>query len=391
MRTAPLSALFLLIVAGPLLAAQQRINVSDDAGLRRALGQATAGTRIIIAPGEYRPNIHVRGLRGTAEAPIIIEGADPGNKPLFRGGATAIHISSSTHLVLRNISARGQNMNGINIDDGGRAGSSSHITLEGLHIAETGPGNNRDCIKLSGVSDLVVRNCIVEEWTGEGIDMVGCHRVLIENCTLRNKASANRGAGVQAKGGSSEVLIRNCTFLNGGGRAVSIGGSTGMRYFRPLGAGYEARDITVEGCRFVDSLCPVAFVGVDGAVFRYNTIVRPQRWIVRILQETTAPEFVACRNGRFERNLIVYQRRQVGMIVNVGTGTDPASFRFIDNFWFCEDQPGQAPPRLPVPEQGGVWGIDPKLGFTPDGAPAAPATPAARGFGADALPRPPAL
>ena len=54
-----------------------------------------------------------------------------------------------------------------------------------------------------------------------------------------------------------------------------MGGSTGMNYFRPKGARYEAKDIRVEGCVFVGSDAPVAFTGVDGATFRYNTIYRP--------------------------------------------------------------------------------------------------------------------
>jgi hypothetical protein len=89
--------------------------------------------------------------------------------------------------------------------------------------------------------------------------------------------------------------VRNCTFINAGQRGVNLGGSTAMKVFRPLGAKYEAKDITVEGCRFVGSLSPVAFVGVDGAVVRYNTIYQPERWVVRILQETTEADFVPSR------------------------------------------------------------------------------------------------
>jgi hypothetical protein len=100
---------------------------------------------------------------------------------------------------------------------------------------------------------------------------------------------------------------------------------------------------------------------VDGAVVRFNTIYRPQRWIVRILQETTEAGFVPSRNGRFENNLIVYRRSDVREIVNVGPKTAPETFTFAKNHWYCEDRPGASRPELPAREEGGVYGVDPKV------------------------------
>ena len=82
--------------------------------------------------------------------------------------------------------------------------------------------------------------------------------------------------------------------------------------------------------------------------------------MVRILQETTEPDFVPSRNGRFERNLIVYQRARVQSVVNVGGKTEPESFRFRENFWFCEDDPARSKPNLPSAETDGTYGVPPK-------------------------------
>jgi len=368
--------------------AERRVDVADDAALRRAIEGARPGTRIVVAAGRYAGGIAARGLVGTAAAPIVIEAADPRNKPVIQGGAAGLHLSGCAHVVLRNLIVRGQSANGINIDDGGAGDAPAHhVTLEGIEVADVGPRGNRDGIKLSGVDDLVLRGCTVTDWAGQGIDMVGCHRALIEECTFRNKDGLGPTSGVQAKGGSSQVTVRRCTFVNAGQRAINIGGSTGLPYFRPRGAKYEAREVTVEGCRFVGSLSPIAFVGVDGATVRYNTIVRPEKWVVRILQETAEPGFVACRNGVFERNLIIYRRASVREVVNVGRGTEPATFRFRANLWYCEDQPAQSRPPLPAPEEGGVYGIDPKVALGPAGIPQSPATPAAKGYGAEGLGR----
>jgi len=360
--------------------------VADDASLRAALRQARPGTRIVISKGRYSPGVSVRDLHGTPAVPIVIEGEDPQNPPLFEGGSVAWQLSDCSYVTLRNLSVRGQRHNGINIDDGGTFDTPAHhLVLEDLRVAEIGPSGNFDGIKLSGVDDFVVRRCTVEGWGGQAVDMVGCHRGVIEDCTFRGRKGFSQHTGPQAKGGSSEIAIRRCLFIEGGGRAVQMGGSTGMRFFRPPGALYEAKDIRVEGCVFVGSDAAVAFTGVDGGVFRYNTIYRPTRWILRILQETTAPGFVPCRRGRFERNLIVFRRNELSTAVNIGPNTQPESFTFAHNWWFCEDRPEASKPQLPAAEIDGVYGIDPKLA-DPQRNRFEPRNPSAARFGANAWP-----
>jgi hypothetical protein len=123
----------------------------------------------------------------------------------------------------------------------------------------------------------------------------------------------------------------------------------------------------VEDCRFTDIQAPIAFVGVDGAIVRHNTIENPGRWALRILQENTSPEMAPCRKGSFTDNIIVFQSGQLGQAVNVGGGTEPNSFTFARNLWYCSDKPAESKRRirLPAPEDGGVFGEDPAL--RPDG------------------------
>lgn len=358
--------------------------VSDEASLRAALRRARPGSRIVISAGRYPPGVFLRDLHGTAAAPIVIEGEDPQDPPRFEGGSVAWQLSDCSYVTLRNLSVRGQRHNGINIDDGGTFDTPSHhLVLEGLRVAEIGPSGNFDGIKLSGVDDFVVRGCTVEGWGGQAVDMVGCHRGVIEDCTFRGRKGFSQHTGPQAKGGSSQITIRRCLFIDGGSRAVQMGGSTGMSYFRPPDARYEAQDIRVEGCVFAGSDAPVAFTGVDRGVFRYNTIYRPTRWILRILQERTAPGFAPCRQGRFEYNLIVFRRSELSTAVNIGPNTQPESFRFAHNWWFCEDRPEASKPELPVAEVGGVYGIDPKLAG-PEKNLFEPRNPRAAPFGASA-------
>ena len=129
----------------------------------------------------------------------------------------------------------------------------------------------------------------------------------------------------------------------------------------------EARNITVEGCTFVGGDAPVVFVGVDGATVRFNTLVRPRRWAMRILQETRAPGFVPSRNGVFVDNLIVFHSDWSSGGVNVGDGTAPDTFTFDRNVWYCEDAPNRSKPSLPHPETAGIYGQNPHLTRTANG------------------------
>lgn len=342
----------------------QETRVGDVAGLRRAIAAAKPGSRILLAPGEYPGGISLRGLHGQPGRPIVIGGADPANPPRIVGGASGVQASEVSHLELRDLVLTGASGNGLNLDDGGTGDTPSHhVVLRNLRVSDVGPDGNRDGIKLSGLDDFRVENCTVERWgsAGQGIDMVGCHRGVVEGCALRfgRDAARGQGIGVQAKGGSSEITIRRNRFRNAGSRGVNIGGSTGLQYFRPRGQRYEARAVVVEGNTFVGSGAPICFVGSDGGVARFNTLYRPERWALRILQENRAEGLVPCRNGVFEDNIVVFQSggwAEGG--VNIGPGTAPETFRFARNVWYCEDRP-RLGPRLPAPEAGGLVGRDP--------------------------------
>ena len=377
-----------LATASPAEVQRRVVPVRDDRSLRAALSAARAGTTISLAPGTYRGGLHARGLAGAKDAAIVIEGRDPNDPPQFRGGALAMHLSDCRHVVLRNLLARGFPANGMNIDDGGSFDTPAHhVVLEDVTILDTGPKGNRDGLKLSGVDHFVLRRCRIEGWGGSSIDMVGCHHGVIEDCTFVAKAGFSQATGIQMKGGSSDVLVQSSFFdgRQGGGRAVNIGGGTGLRYFRPKPDDYEATRITVAGNRFVGSRAAVAWATARGGHVHHNTIYLPQRWPLRILQEQPVGRFRPCHGGLFENNLVVYGR--VASVVNVGPNTAPRTFRFRRNAWFRRG--GGSRPRLPAPETDGVHDVDPRLAKPGTAAMAVTSKdPRLQGIGADAYVRP---
>ncbi len=373
------------ILLFPLAFQQPRvIEVSTTSELRSALASATPGARIRVKSGEYE-RFNFANVTGTAEEPIVVTAADSHAPPVFRG----MQFSDVAHFELSGITILGAPANGLNIDDGGTFETPSHhVTLRDIVVRDCGGRGNEDGIKLSGLDDFRLSNCTVETWGrgGSAVDMVGCHRGVIEACTFRDRTEDPASNGVQTKGGTSDVTINACRFEHAGQRAVNLGGSTALALFRPKPETFEARDIVIEGCTFVGSEASLAFVGVDGATVRFNTFYRPQKWFLRILQETREPGFVPCRNGIFSDNLVVWSTSEITTPVNVGPHTAPESFTFARNYWYCIDAPTRSIPKLPVAEESAKDGADPqfldvgKLDFRlRESSPA-------RAHGADALP-----
>lgn len=365
------------------------ILVSTVAELRHAAADAKPGTTILIAPGDYTGGVLLKGLHGKSGRPIVIAGQHRENPPRFVGG-TGVQISGASHLVVRDLHIVETRANGLNIDDTGNpATPTRHIVVERVWVSGA-PEGNYDGVKLSGVRGFRVVGCRVERWGGSAIDMVGCHDGVIEACRLRNGGDS----AVQVKGGSSNITIRASQFVAFGRRGVNIGGSTGLDYFRPpvretpAGRRSEARAVRVEGCTFVGGGAPIAFVGADGAIVRFNTFYDPDRWVIRILQETRAEGFVSCRDGVFEDNLILFRSSHwASGGVNIGDGVAPHTFRFARNFWYCWDDPTRSTPSLPTPEVGGVYGVDPQITVDEAGVVSVAPTSPARRVGAHAYSR----
>ncbi len=337
------------------------LEVKSRAELNEAVGRLRAGVTVRLMPGEYGNGFSLAGIKGSAEQPVVIEGAPGLGLPTFTGGQGGIHLAGGEHIVLRRLAIRGSTVNGLNVDDGGKPGGAQHITIEGVEVAEIGPEGNYDGIKLSGLQQFVVTGCKVRGWGGQAVDLVGCRAGVIERCVFEGREGFSQSAGVQMKGGSEDIVVRRCEFKDAGERPVNLGGSTGRAFFRPLGANYEGRRLVVEDCLFVGGQTSVAFVGCEESIVRFNTFIGPERWALRILQENTEHGMVPCRNNLFERNLIVAPKGRLRAWVNVGVGAEGSSFQFTENWWYGEDVERAIKLELPAVEVGGIYEEDPQV------------------------------
>jgi hypothetical protein len=107
--------------------------------------------------------------------------------------------------------------------------------------------------------------------------------------------------------------------------------------------------------------------------------------VIRILQETpTTPDhvFLPVAAGRFVNNLVWFDRGRVASAVNVGPGTDAASFRFAGNLWYAHDDPARSQPvGLPSVDTASIVGRDPRLADASAGDASIPGSSPAAGAG----------
>lgn len=348
--------------------------------LERAAAVAEPGDTIELLSGEHRGGISISGLAGREKAPIVIRSSESDPAEIV-GGNTNMQLSDCSWLRIERIRFRDALLNGVNIDDGGSYETPTHhIEFVDCDFTEIRGTGNNDLLKLSGLDSFSIVGCRFSAGSsgGSGIDMVGCHFGVIAENTFEDMGTSST---IQAKGGTQYLRIERNTFRNGGARTLNLGGSTGLAFFRPIDAPFEAADIDVCANIFVGSDAPIAYVGSVRMRVVNNTFWKPERWVFRILQETVDPErFVEVGDNIFANNIVVVDSR-LSRTVNIGPNTRPSSFLISHNLWYSTDDDSWRPTDLPVEDRNGVFGRDPMFMDTLDFSidPDSPAVAAADG------------
>ncbi|MBP6236364.1 MAG: T9SS type A sorting domain-containing protein [Saprospiraceae bacterium] len=313
--------------------------------LNEAFMIATPGDSIICHDLIIQGGLSVSNLSGTADKWIYIMAAS-GKTVTIQGGSNSIQFSDCAYLQIEGFTIQGQIGNGMNIDDAGTFNSPTHhIKIKECVFQNINATGNNDLLKLSGLDNFEIVSCIFKNGAvgGSGIDMVGCHSGVIAENYFENMGSNS----IQAKGGTSDIQILRNRFENGGARALNLGGSTGLSFFRPQNATSEAENIQVIANVIKGSEASVAFVGCRNVSVSNNTILFPKKWVIRILQETVdVSRFLPCGNNLFYNNIVVVNN-DVNTEVNIGPDTAPATFNFTKNLWYKITNIGWQGPNLP--------------------------------------------
>lgn len=274
------------------------------AGVREALRRAgneypSRPVRIRLAPGTYADNlgseIYAQRLQRSAAAPIWLMATDhrPNATVLMHGinllGVSYIAIDGVTigpetvgawngqrhaeplplmaaagiHVAGAAVDARRNGASGGAVDYGvyGRYEPSHHILVRRVTVqnlfdpeerdGETSESQSMDGMKFNQVQDLWVLDSRVSQTTRHGIDNVGVHRAAF----CRNLVQRTGGGlGLEAKGGSVDVLVEGNTFYRV--RRVELGGedTDATYYFSADGRwDYEALRTVVRNNLIVDA------------------------------------------------------------------------------------------------------------------------------------------
>ena len=327
------------------------------ATLAAAAAVAKPGDTIQINNGTYSGGDNITNLQGTSAAWITIRAAK-GATVLYSGNTQAFQLSDPAYLRIQGLQFEKQSANGVNIDDAGTFDTPAHdIIIENCEWLDIGGTGNNDLLKLSGVDNFTVQNCRFNNGAnGAFIDMVGCHNGVLQDNICKNVGPG--GQAFQTKGGSKNIIVQRNRIINGGDRAMHIGGNTGTQYFRPQGANYEAMNIYVYSNTFEGSTAPIVFASAVSCEVVNNTIIQPVKYAVRILQDNNMTQ--KCANNTFRNNIVVFPNTGSAAI-NIGVGTDANSFVFSNNLWFNPDNLSWSGPTISYVEPGQILNKDPQF------------------------------
>lgn len=346
-----LNLLFLVLIL-PEFIFSQPITIGatgDYPNLAAAESVVTAGDTLLLQAQTFSDGTQfLENLSGTPTAPIVIL-AENEHQSIFQGGTEGIHLINCNYVEINGVVVEQQTGNGINIDDGGDYSTpSKHITLRNCIFRDMASNGNNDLLKMSGVDSFLIEQCQFLNGGdgGSGVDFVGCHWGTVQDCYFNDPGTS----GIQNKGGTQFIRMQRNVFKNVAQRALNLGGSTGLQFFRPplpnpISEAFEAADLEVYANVFIGCWAPIAYVGSVRVKVYNNTFYQPENWVIRILQETTEPGFLTCSDNEF-RNNIVYLPSDLTE-VNIGPNTAPETFVFSNNLWYNASDNSWSP-NLPV-------------------------------------------
>ncbi|MCX6139663.1 MAG: right-handed parallel beta-helix repeat-containing protein, partial [Candidatus Kapabacteria bacterium] len=355
---------FALVLCGaglPLIASTLNVGAGKTyPTIQSAILQAQPGDTVLIHPGTYATSTYIVEKNGTVDMPIVVRGTNIATV-IVDGPASSIQFVDCSHFIVENFTLRRQKGNGLFFDDAGTIETPSrNITVRNMVFEDMeGASNvNTNFLKMAGVDGFLIENCQFDRGPVKSlcIDLVGCHDGVIRGCMHRGTTDG----GVQAKGGSRNIEIVANTFDNCGDRGINVGGSTGLPFFRPADATFEAAEIRIYANTFVGGRASIAFAGAVRCMVVNNTIVDPTSWPFRILQESVdASRFEPCGNNIIQNNIIVF-RNTLNAHFNVGPNTAPETFTVSHNLWYNSDMPSRSNENIaPVIETMSVYGQDP--------------------------------
>lgn len=327
------------------------------------------GDEIILMPGNHRAASFDR-IAGSPKRPIVIRGADPANPATIEAGREGLRIKSPAHVVIRNLIVSGATVSGINLE-APEDGAAGHVRIENVRISKTGPRGLRHALSLRNLTNVQVKDCLIEGWGGSAVEIITCTEVVIEGCTFKGLDDHAQQVGVRVRALSSAVEINDCRFDQAGTIAVAMGAASHARDLPSAkieaakdGSLAEATNVRVQRCSIIGSQCGVAFVNAQDCAVRNTAFVRQKRCVLALGAEHTDARFTPGGRNAFARNVVVWEPGDLQRLAEVGPLVDPSKFILDANLWWST-QSGEERVKLgPLPGKEilpQVYDVDPSL------------------------------
>lgn len=257
------------------------------------------GDQIILMPGRHRPAVF-ESLVGQPGRPITIRSADPANPSEIQAEQEGLRINRAAHLVVKDLNINQATVNGICLGEPGDSPEpghvSSNIQLRNIGVFRTGPRGQRHGLLIARSSEVHIENCRIEGWGGSGIELVACRDVTVRRCRLKGLDDHGQINGIRVRAASQRVQIEQCRLEDAGQCALSAGGLSDLREFQPpitssaaSGSACEASQVQMENCTIVGGQIAIAFINANDCLARNNTIVRPRRCVMALLDQHDDP------------------------------------------------------------------------------------------------------
>ncbi len=380
-------------------------------GLQMCLSIAVPGDTVFIHEGEYWNEPRNGGYRIYGEPGnwIVITSYPGESKPIFRGvepltiadGVTsADNKVDSKYFVLKDIvfDRVNPNYHCLHIMDGGtwegRSETPIHdFIVDGCEFYTAGV--NAEGIKLAGTDHFVIRNCTFNFSNTKNIALagMGCHYGEIYNNTID---SCNQG-GIQFKGGSCNIVVRNNRINYCYYSGINFGGDAWYEYARPSLEEmdlprYECKDSeaysnyiyncyyavelnSVRGCKVYNNF----FWRDDNAPgdMEYPVGMTGGQIGVRHSSASLAND-VPSHRCEIYNNIFYFAEREEGYgnVIWWGSvgdeGDSSSTFKFYNNLFYCFEDPSKSfgtwdwGGRVDMPDtSANIFGADPMLWLDP--------------------------
>lgn len=219
-----------VVLAVPSIATAQTYDIHPGDDLIARLKNLMPGDQVIVHAGTYTSTGLLQVTwAGTAQAPIVVRGAD-GERPILQGNPNQNVIDlSGSYFTLKNLEIKGGS-------HGVRLGTSDHGSLEDLvlhDLGDVGISCNRpgqDCYQMT-----IRHNEIYDTGkagTGEGMYLGGndATNIFRDSLVERNyihDLGGDQGDGIEIKTGASGVIVRDNVIIRAKYPAITMYGYAG--------------------------------------------------------------------------------------------------------------------------------------------------------------------